>query len=70
MKQQRRRSPEKTKRNPEQIFDFQQSSHIIELEAAVLGGVIKEKDALTTVIDVLKPESLFQKNTRPFTKRF
>jgi replicative DNA helicase len=57
MKQQRRRSPEKTKRNPEQIFDFQQSSHIIELEAAVLGGVIKEKDALTTVIDVLKPES-------------
>jgi replicative DNA helicase len=57
MKQQRRRFPEKTKRNPEQIFDFQQSSHIIELEAAVLGGVIKEKDALTAVIDVLKPDS-------------
>jgi replicative DNA helicase len=57
MKQQRRRVPEKTKRNPEQIFDFQQSSHIIELEASVLGGIIRERDALTTVIDVLKPDS-------------
>jgi replicative DNA helicase len=56
MKQQRRRQPDKPKRN-EQIFDFQQASHIIELESAVLGGVIKEKDALTSVIDILKADS-------------
>jgi replicative DNA helicase len=54
---QRRRGPEKPKRNNEQIYDFQQASHIIELEAAVLGGIIKEKDALTSVIDILKPDS-------------
>ena len=57
MKQQKRRGPEKPKRNAEQIYDFQQASHIIELEAAVLGGIIKEKDALTSVIDILKPNS-------------
>jgi replicative DNA helicase len=57
MKQQKRRGPEKPKRIAEQIYDFQQASHIIELEAAVLGGIIKEKDALTSVIDILKPDS-------------
>ncbi|MBK9510003.1 MAG: replicative DNA helicase [Cytophagaceae bacterium] len=57
MKQQRRRFPDNPKRNPEQVFDFQQASHIVELEAMVLGGVIKERDALTSVIDVLKSES-------------
>mgnify|MGYP000409786223 FL=1 len=36
---------------------FQQSSHVRALEANVLGGIIKEKDALTSVIDILKPES-------------
>lgn len=54
---QRRNDPRKTGRNPEQVFDFQQSSHIIELEAKVLGGVLKERDALTEVIDILKPDS-------------
>ena len=57
MKQQRRRGPDKPKRNNDQIYDFQQASHIIELEAAVLGGIIKEKDSLTSVIDILKPDS-------------
>jgi replicative DNA helicase len=57
MKQQRRRGPEKPKRNNDQIYDFQQASHIIELEAAVLGGIIKEKDSLTSVIDILKSDS-------------
>ncbi len=38
-------------------YKFQQASHIIELEANVLGGVIKEKDALTAVIDILKVDS-------------
>ncbi|MBX2954125.1 MAG: replicative DNA helicase [Leadbetterella sp.] len=54
---QRRRLPEARKRNPDQTLEFQQSSHIVELEASVLGGVIREKDALTMVIDVLKPDS-------------
>jgi replicative DNA helicase len=53
----KKRLPEKKKRNPEQIQDFQQSSHIVELEASVLGGVLKERDALTMVVDVLKPDS-------------
>lgn len=57
MKQQRRRGPDKPKRNNDQIYDFQQASHIIELEAAVLGGIIKERDSLTSVIDILKPDS-------------
>lgn len=57
MKQQKRRLPNKPTRNAEQLYDFQQASHIIELEAAVLGGIIKEKDALTSVIDILKPDS-------------
>ncbi|NBA89052.1 replicative DNA helicase [Emticicia sp. CRIBPO] len=54
---QRKRTPANAKRNPDQVYEFQQSSHIIELEASVLGGVIKEKDALTAVIDILKPDS-------------
>ena len=41
---------------------FQQSSHIKALEANVLGGIIKEKDALTVVIDILKPESFQEEN--------
>ncbi len=53
----KRRLPEKRKRNPNQTLDFQKASHIIDLEASVLGGVIREKDALTSVIDILKPES-------------
>ncbi len=53
----KRRLPERKKKNPEQLQDFQQSSHIVELEASVLGGVIKERDALTMVVDVLKPDS-------------
>lgn len=52
-----RRPAQKPKRNPEQIFDFQQTSQIVEQEAMVLGGIIKEKDALTSVIDILKPDS-------------
>lgn len=54
---QRRRSPEKRKRNAEYTPEFQQSSHIVELEASVLGGVIRERDALTMVIDILRPDS-------------
>lgn len=54
---QRRRQPDKPKKSPQQVQEFQQSSHIVELEASVLGGVIKEKDALTSVIDILKPDS-------------
>ncbi len=38
-------------------YKFQQASHIIELEGNVLGGVIKEKDALTAVVDILKVDS-------------
>lgn len=53
----KRRLPEKKRRNADQVLEFQQSSHIVELEAAVLGGVIREKDALTMVIDILKPDS-------------
>ncbi|TGE19006.1 replicative DNA helicase [Hymenobacter elongatus] len=38
-----------------------------ELEAAVLGALMLEKDALTTVIDILKPESFYdEKNRRIF----
>ncbi|WP_055148436.1 replicative DNA helicase [Jiulongibacter sediminis] len=36
---------------------FQQLSHVQALEANVLGGIIKEKDALTSVIDILKSDS-------------
>jgi replicative DNA helicase len=54
---QRKRTPDNPRRNPEQIFDFQQSSQIIEQEAMVLGGVLKEKDALTQVLDILKVDS-------------
>lgn len=54
---QRRRLPATKVRDVEKIHNFQQASHIIELEANVLGGVIKEKDALTAVIDILKPDS-------------
>lgn len=53
----KKRLPERKKRNPEQVQEFQQSSHIVELEASVLGGVLKERDALTMVVDVLKPDS-------------
>ena len=54
---QRKRTPDKSRRDPEQIFDFQQSSQIIEQEAMVLGGILKEKDALTQVLDILKIDS-------------
>ena len=32
----------------------------IDLEEAVLGALMLEKDALTTVIDILKPESFYK----------
>lgn len=32
----------------------------VELEEAVLGALMLEKDALTTVIDILKPESFYK----------
>lgn len=54
---QRRKQPRKREASNEQLNKFQQSSHIVELEAAVLGGIIKEKDALTMVVDILKPDS-------------
>ncbi|MGL4630784.1 MAG: replicative DNA helicase [Leadbetterella sp.] len=54
---QRRRLPDNPTRNPEQIFDFQQSSLIIEQEAQVLGGIMKEKESLTLVLDILKVDS-------------
>ncbi|GAA3930686.1 replicative DNA helicase [Hymenobacter algoricola] len=39
----------------------------LELEAAVLGALMLEKDALTTVIDILKPQSFYKEgHTRIF----
>ncbi|PJJ60871.1 replicative DNA helicase [Hymenobacter chitinivorans DSM 11115] len=39
-----------------------------ELEAAVLGALMLEKDALTTVIDILKPESFYDEKHRRIFK--
>ena len=38
--------------------------HSIELEQAVLGALMLEKDALSTVIDILKPESFYKDSHR------
>jgi replicative DNA helicase len=53
--QNKRRFLEKGFENKQPLF--QQLSHVRALEANVLGGIIKEKDALTSVIDILKPDS-------------
>lgn len=54
---QRRKQPKRDESRQELLFKFQQSSQIVEMEAAVLGGIIKEKNALTMVVDILKPDS-------------
>ena len=55
MAQSRRRSPNVALQRNQPLF--QDFAHIKALEANVLGGIIKERDALTSVIDVLKPDS-------------
>jgi replicative DNA helicase len=55
MKERRKLTPQR--RNPNVILDINKSSRIVELEAAVIGAILKEKDALTRVLDILKPDS-------------
>lgn len=55
MAQTRRRIPNGAPQRNQPLF--QNFAHIKALEANVLGGIIKERDALTSVIDVLKPDS-------------
>ena len=51
-----------------QIIDGKMPPQAVELEEAVLGALMLEKDALTEVIDILKPQSFYKdSHSRIFT---
>jgi replicative DNA helicase len=41
----------------------------IDLEEAVLGALMLEKDALTNVVDILKPETFYKDSPRIFIRQ-
>ena len=62
-----RRRVSKTTTN-QQLMDIgKMPPQAVELEEAVLGALMLEKDALTNVIDILKPQSFYKdSNARIF----
>lgn len=54
--------------NPQPMIEGKMPPQAVELEEAVLGALMLERDALTNVIEILKPESFYKDaHTRIFT---